>query len=309
MVRKWLYLIALIAVVLLFSACNFMLPPMHGRENPNDWEAQIYDVFAAQLSSDTVEVSFPWRDRFNNYDDDDVIEEAMLVYSVGKAIPVRAAPLPPDSGGSFGFSFEDQKYLYSKEIDGLSQGDEVWFALYPRLGMRWLAPLFEKIEIKEKSSLPTVTDSNVLPINAWLMDANGVITQPPTAGNYRIDNTVGNEQYLILQFEFPKDIHFTSATLELPFSSINDAAAYPFITPFVEYTDDSTRLKLIDYYNESNFTLQETSTGNADIVNAMNAAATYGSDIIVIIPSTGVVENSDNLYGTDERITYTYEQY
>src|SRR6056297_2649971 len=124
MLNKYVILSITAVVFLFFSGCNFLLPPMHGRENPNDWEAQIYDVFAAQLSSDTVKVSFPWRDRFNNYDDDDVIEEAMLVYSVGKAIPVRTAPLPPDSGGSFGFSFEDEKYLYSKEIDGLSEGDE-----------------------------------------------------------------------------------------------------------------------------------------------------------------------------------------
>ncbi|MDZ7794335.1 MAG: hypothetical protein U5P10_11790 [Spirochaetia bacterium] len=153
MVRKWVFLSAATVIVLFFTACNFLLSPMHGRENPNDWKTQIYGVFAAQLSSNTVKVSFPWRDRFNNYDDEDVIEEAMLVYSIGKAIPIRTTPMPPDSGGSFGFSFEDGKYLYTKQIDGLSEGDEVWFALYPRMGMRWLAPLYEKIEIKNPAEI------------------------------------------------------------------------------------------------------------------------------------------------------------
>ncbi|MCF7948859.1 MAG: hypothetical protein K9M94_09770 [Spirochaetia bacterium] len=310
MVKKLGFLSTATVILLFFSACNFLFSPMHGRENPNDWEAQIYDVFAAQLSSNTIKVSFPWRERYNNYDDEDVIEEAMMVYSVGKAIPVRTTPLPPDSGGSFGFDFENGQYLYTKEIDGLSEGNEVWFALYPRMGVRWLAPLYEKIEIKKKSSIPIVTDSNVLPVDAWLMDASGAISQPPSSpATYRIDNTVGNEQYLILQFDFPKNIQFTSAALELPFSSTNNAAAYPVITQFVEHTDDSTRLKLIDYYNESNFTLQEASTGNASIVNAMNAAAIYGSDTIVIIPYSGVSENSATPYGTDEQFSYTYEQY
>jgi len=293
MLNKYVILSITAVVLLFFSGCNFLLPPMHGRENPNDWEAQIYDVFAAQLSSDTVKVSFPWRDRFNNYDDDDVIEEVMLVYSVGKAIPVRTAPLPPDSGGSFGFSFEDEKYLYSKEIDGLSEGDEVWFALYPRIGMRWLAPLYDKIKIKSIPDMITVSPPAISPEDGFLMNSSGnIIAELPDAAfdDYTLDNSIGTEEYLILSFDLPDDIQCTSADLYLPVTngSGNIGYAYPFISHLFRYTNESSRLQLIDYNNFDSFQFGQAEVGNADISTSINAAIVYGSNTIIIIPETGI---------------------
>lgn len=309
MVRKWVFLSAATVLVLFFSACNFLLSPLHGRENPNDWEAQIYDVFAAQLSADTIKVSFPWRDRFNHYDDEDVIEEAMLVYSIGKAIPVRTAPLPPDSGGSFGFGFEDGQYLYTKEIDGLSQGDEVWFALYPRMGMRWLAPLYEKIEIKDPVNILVTTGSGPFyPEAGATMTFEGWINKLNDGDSYTIDGTVDAEQYLLLRFELPDRVRCVNATIDMPVTGNNyDGYAYPIITRNYNHTDESTRLRLIDYYNGSSFTYSQASTGTADITTAVNAAIRYGSDSLMFTIEPGQSENGSS-FGA-EFLTITYEEY
>lgn len=309
MVKKWVLLSTATGIVLLLSACNFLLSPMHGRENPNDWEAQIYELFAAQLSSDTVKVSFPWRDRFNNYDDEDTIEEAMLVYSVGKAIPVRTAPLPPDSGGSYGYSFEDGKYLYTKEIDGLSEGDEVWFALYPKMGMRWLAPLYEKIEIKDPVDIPVTIDAGPFsPEAGATMGYDGVINELQTSDSYTISGTLGSEQYLILRFELPERVRCTNATLSIPGTTTSfDGYAYPIITKYYEYTDESTRLRLIDYNNGSSFTYDAAAAGTAVVTTAVNAAIRYGSDTLLFAIETGQNDGVTN-FGA-ETLTITYEQY
>jgi len=314
MLKKWLLLCVAAVFCLSFTACNFLISPIHGRENPNDWEAQIYDVFASQLSSDTVKFSFPWRDRFNNYDDEDVIEEAMLVYSVGKAIPIRTAPLPPDSGGSYGFSFEDGKYLYTKEIDGFSEGDEVWFALYPKMGVRWLAPLYEKIVLKDPANISvTVGAGPYVPEAGAIMASDGWINELNSGDSYFIDGNVGVEQYLLLRFEnLPDKVKCTDAQLYLPVVGDSDNGfAYPIITRNYEYIDDNTRLRLIDYNNGSSFTYAQAAGGIANVTNAVNAAIRYGSDTILMSIETGLSEGTlapPAGYG-DETLTITYEQY
>lgn len=311
MSRRYFIIGTTLLITLVFSACNFLVSPMHGRENPNDWKAQIYDVFAAQLSSNTVEVSFPWRDRLNNSDDDEAIEEAMLVYSVGKSLPVRTAPLPPDSGGSYGFSFEDGKYLYTKEIDGLAEGDEVWFALYPRIGIRWLAPLYEKIEIKDPANIPvTVGAGPFFPEAGATMAFDGWLNELQTGDPYTIDGTVGAEQYLLLRFELPDRVRCTDAVIDMPVSGVAEIGfAYPIITRYYEHTDESTRLRLIDYNNGSSFTYDQASTGTAIVTEAVNAAIRYGSDTILLSIDSGVTENSVAPDFGAETLTITYEQY
>src|SRR6056297_1133562 len=114
--RKRLFLTYLISLVLyFFVSCNFFFSPVHGRENPNDRDAVITSVLAVQPQPGEVVVSFPWRGlNYDYYDDDERIEEAMLVYSVGQAIPIRVAPIPPDSGGIFGFELGEGPAIFSK---------------------------------------------------------------------------------------------------------------------------------------------------------------------------------------------------
>ncbi|MDY7028679.1 MAG: hypothetical protein SVR04_10315, partial [Spirochaetota bacterium] len=57
-----------------------------------------YNLFAYQTGEHEVTASFTWRDVFINYDEETAIEEAVMVYNVGEALPVRIIPLPPDSG-------------------------------------------------------------------------------------------------------------------------------------------------------------------------------------------------------------------
>lgn len=287
---------------------------MHTRENSNDWKKQIHNLFATQLSSETLEISFSWLGNYNFYFDDEQIDEALLIYSLDKSIPTRTGLLPPDSGGTYNFEFNDDTHLYTREISGFSEGDEVWFALYPKKGLFWYAPLYEKIVVQDIGDIALFTPAPIFPEQGFIMDSSGYFYEllPGTPGDsYSIDGTVGTVQYLVLQFNFPVRAKCVSAQANLPVNgSTSIGYAYPIISEEFQYVGDAQRIQLIDYQNGKDFTYDQAAAGTADITAAVDAAIKYRSNTILFAIEVGATESTAAGFGFgDENITITYEQY
>jgi hypothetical protein len=292
--------IILFLTISLVSSCNFLYSPIHSRENPNDRNAVITNLLAVQPQAGEVMVSFPWQESYYVYDDER-IEEAMLVYSVGKAMPIRVAPLPPDSGGIFGFKFDESPAIFSESIYNLKSGEDVWFALYPKMGNKWLAPLYEKITVRDISEIPVVTGAGlftseysvVMDELGWLYDTNPLAI--PING------------YLVLRFDLPERIRCTYASLKMNATGTN-AMIYPVSSRLFANVDENERVNMIDYLNGSSFLISDaTGALGADITDAVNAAIVYGSDTFVIEVDGGTATWTDT-YGS-ESLTLDYEQY
>lgn len=303
--------VILVSTLLFAVSCNFIYSPIHGRENPNDQEAVLTSLLAVQPQAEEVMVSFPWRELYYDYyNDNEKIEEAMLVYSVGKAIPIRVAPLPSDSGGIFGFEFDESPVIFSKSIYNLNSGEDVWFALYPKTKNKWLAPLYEKISVRDIADIPTVSGAGPFtPEKGATMDEGGWFDQDDlvSGSNY----TVGTNCYLVLRFNLPDRIRCLYASLQLsvPMNNGSDnAMIYPVCSLLFENMNDNERGDMVDINNGSSFLVSEAvSALGADITDAVNAAVVYGSDIFVIQVDGGAADWTDT-YGS-ETITLDYEQY
>jgi hypothetical protein len=305
--------ILLSLLIALFASCNFFYNPLHGRENPNDYEGTVMSPFAFQVQPGEVEISFAWREVYYYHDDEDVVEEVMLVYSLGKTLPIRVVPIPPDLGGIYGYDRAKESMIYSERIGGLAVGDEVWFALYPRLGEKWLAPLYEHITLRDAEEIPFVTLAGPYsPERGAVMNYWGWMgSELGTSDSYTLENNTTTSQYLVLRFNLPDRVRCTVARLTLPFaaSSTNNGLAYPIVYGYIEHlNDDGARIASIDYNNGSNFTISDAATGTALVTEAVNAAMRYGSDTILITLGPGQLENSSGNYGS-ESLTLDYEQY
>jgi len=299
-----------LAGLLVFSltSCNFFFIPQHGRENSNDAQAQIYNLFAYQSGANEVAVQFAWRDPVYIDDNDEVIEEAVLVYNVGEALPVRSIPLPPDSGGTEGFDFKDDHYIHTKVIDGLDEGDEVYFSLYPHTRKKWLAPLYEKITVKDLIDIPIVNDPFQYPaVFAFQFFVDGWMHEVFDSDQYFLSNT----EYLLLRFDLPDNIRCTQANLVMPMFA-DSGTVSPVTFRFVEYIPDTNaRLSMIDYSGGS--TVASFNSMPVDVTEAVNAAIAYGSDALLIRKdtATGVGPFTHNSVGPppSEYLQLTYQEF
>ncbi len=314
--KKTVILFSISMVYIFLASCNFLISPLHTRENSNDWKKQIHNLFAEQLTDNSLKISFSWLgDRNFYYDEDNIdIDEALLIYSTDKAYLSRTTLIPPEYGGSYRFDFSEEYHLYSKEISEFSKNEEVWFALYPKQGMRWYAPLYEKIVLQDASSIPTITSPSMSPINGFIMDSSGYHYELYTGSPgdpYSIESSFGFARYLVLQFDLPDRARCLDATIYLP---VNGGAvigyAYPIISGEFEYVDDTQRLRLIDYQNASTFTYDQAAAGNANITAAVDAAIKYRSNTILFAIEDGSTENTTagSGYG-DESMVITFQQY
>lgn len=308
MAKRFFLLYTAIGCILFLTSCNFLINPMHTRENSNDWKKQIHNLFATQLSNGTLEISFSWLGNYNFYFDDEQIDEALLVYSIGKTIPTRTGLIPPDSGGTFNFDFNDDTHLYTKEISGFSEGDEVWFALYPKKGLFWYAPLYEKIVVHDIGDIALFTPAPIFPEQGFTVESSGTFIELLPGAPYSINGTV---QHLVLQFNLPVRARCVSAQVNLPVNgSTSTGYAYPIISEEFQYVGDSQRIQLIDYQNGSAFTYDQAAAGAADITAAVDAAIKYRSNTILFAIEVGSIENTATGSGFgEENITITYEQY
>lgn len=296
----------LFLTIILAASCNFIYSPIHSRENPNDWNAVLTSLLAVQPRAGEVMVSVPWREfRYDYYDDDERIEEAMLVYSVGQAIPIRVAPLPPDSGGIFGFDFDESPAIFSESIYNLKNGEDVWFALYPRMGKKWLAPIYEIITVRDIADIPVVSGAGpYTPEKGATMDEWGWFDQDDLAIGA---TTVWAGFYLVLRFNLPDRIRCTYASLKMTATG-TDGMIYPVGSRLFEHVDDNERIGMVDFRNGNSFLVGDaTGALGADITDAVNAAIVYGSDTFVI-EVDGRAADWTNTYGS-ETITLDYEQY
>jgi len=297
-------------IIACLTGCSFFFTPLHGRENGDDPQAQIYNLFARQTGVQKVTVSFNWRGTFFNYDEKERIEEAVLVYNIGEALPVRSIPLPPDSGGTVGFDYKDRQYTYSKVLEGLSEGDTVWFALYPRTMKRWLAPLYETVTVRDPLSLPVLGPLIKPVLRGYTADTLGAAGELETGFNYPLFNDGFMESYLILTFDLPKRIHCTQALLSLPTSIPDIAHAYPVVFEYVENIDGNSLLKLIDESVSNSFPLDNSpggaGGGTADITDVVNGAILHETDTIAVRVGPGT--NTNPNFGTEE-IQITFIEY
>jgi len=311
--KKKVFVLLTIFFIISISSCNFFIIPQHGRENSNDFQAQIYNLFAFQTGDSEVRVSFTWRDLIFNNDEDEKIEEAVLVYNVGEALPIRSIPLPPDTGGTVGFDFKDGVYEYSKIIDGLSEGDRVYFALYPRTKSRWLAPLYETVKVMDTADRPLVVSvpSEFIAVDGLQVKSNGEISE--ISGSYNIDNDVALEEFVIFRFDLPDRIFCTDARLNLPTLSATTGFAYPVVYPYFDHIDGNDISRLIDYSNGIPISFDDgigsggAGAGEADITDVVNSAILHQSNAIAIMASPGVSENGLS-FGTEE-LTLEYQEY
>ncbi|MDY7028274.1 MAG: hypothetical protein SVR04_08265 [Spirochaetota bacterium] len=313
MVRKHKLLGLLTTLLLLLaSSCNFFFIPQHGRENSNDAQAQIYNLFAYQSGENEVTVQFAWRDPVYIDDNDEKIQEAVIVYNVGEALPVRSIPLPPDSGGTEGFDFKDGQYIYSKIIDGLAEGDDINFSLYPHTRREWLAPLFEKLTVRDPIDIPLIADPTQYPAeDAFRLFSDGKIEEiisgaPAPEGVYNLDPG----QFLILRFELPDNIRCTQAFLDIPTNTESGTVA-PLTFKYIEYVPgDNERLCLIDY--GSGNTISSFGTMPIDVTDAINAAILYGSDALLIRIDSGTAgpfTHDTAALPPTEFLTITYQEF
>lgn len=291
------------------TSCNFFFLPLHGRENADDPEAQIYNIFAYQTGEHKVTASFTWRDVFFNYDEETAIEEAVMVYNVGEALPVRSIPLPPDSGGIVGFDFNDGQYIYSKIIDGLEEGEAVWFALYPRTERRWLAPLYESIVVEEYP--PALQTEPLLAVDRIFVDDGSGYMQEIEIGSdtYTLEGTFS--RYIALQFDIPKRVLVSSAFLRIQDSAglSGLAWAYPVSFRHINGVDAGVIQNFIDKKNGVQFDLSLASAVNAtaDITAAVNAAIIYETNTILITLDSSNSNTFNNNSGPEalQQIEYT----
>lgn len=309
MVRKH-KLIGLLTTLLLLlaSSCNFFFIPQHGRENSNDAQAQIYNLFAYQSGENEVTVQFAWRDPVYIDDNDEEIQEAVLVYNVGEALPVRSIPLPPDSGGTEGFDFKDGQYIYSKIIDGLAEGDDIYFSLYPHTRREWLAPLFEKLTVRDPIDIPLIADPTQYPADsAFQFFDDGWMYEVFDFDQYFLSNT----EYLLLRFDLPDNIRCTQANLVMPMFA-DSGTVSPVTFRFIEHIPDTNvRLSMIDYSGGS--TVASFNSMPVDVTEAVNAAIAYGSDALLIRKdtATGVGPFTHNSVGPppSEYLQLTYQEF
>ena len=311
---KTVILLAISLIYILLTGCNLLLSPLHTRENSNDWKKQIHNLFAEQLTDNSLKINFSWLGERNFYYDEDNIDEALLIYSTDKAYLSRTALIPPENGGTHKFDFSEEYHLYSKEISEFSKNEEVWFALYPKQGMRWYAPLYEKIVLQDASSIPTITSPSMSPIKGFIMESSGYHYELYTGSpgdSYSIESSVGFASYLVLQFDLPDRARCLEATIYLPVSGGTVTGyAYPIISGEFEYVDDTQRLRLIDYQNASTFTYDQAAVGNANITTAVDAAIKYRSNTILFAIEDGSIENTTAGSGFgDESMVITFQQY
>lgn len=305
-------IILVAACVQLFSiSCTFFFSPLHGRENSDDPKAQIYNLFAAQTGVEEVTAGFTWRSDVFSHDDEEKIEEAVLVYNVGEALPVRSVPLPPDSGGTVGYENKDGTYSYSKIIKGVSQGETVWFALYPRTKKGWLAPLYESIEVRDYASIPVAGPLIQTPINVYAGSSSGGVWRLSTSDNYILSNDGTYKEFVILQFDLPQRISCTQALLRLPIHMSEYARAYPVAFEYIEHMNGDEVMQLVDTAVYSEFIMDDSAIGvgmgNADITDVINRAIVYETNMIMIIVNPPL--NINVTYDGTEQINITFVQY
>jgi len=305
-------MIVVAACVLLFSSsCTFFFSPLHGRENNDDPQSQIYNLFAAQTGEGEVTASFTWRSSVFDYDEEEKIEEAVLVYNVGEALPVRSIPLPPDSGGTVGYEDKDGTYSYSKIIEGVSEGEKVWFALYPRTKKAWLAPLYESVEVRDYATIPITGPFIQAPINVYAGSSSGGVWKLSTSDNYILSNDGTHKDFVIFQFDLPRRISCTQARLRLPIHMSEYARAYPVAFEHIEHMNGDEVMQLVDTAVYSEFIMDDSAigvgTGNADIADALNKAVVYETNMIMIIVNPPL--NINVTYDGTEQMNVTYVQY
>jgi len=284
---RYIFLWILLPILIFtLTGCSFLLSPLHGRENSEDPEAQIYNLFAYQTGEEEVTASFTWRDVFFDYDEDTAIEEAVLVYSIGIPLPVHTLPLPPDSGGMVDFTFEDDQYAYSKTVEGVSEGESVWFALYPRVKRRWLAPLYEKITVRSYP-LDWEFEPSIAAEEGFRKDpADSRLERLEAGENYFLDGII--DQYAVLRFDIPKRVYVNTARLLLPFNAAPGAGekawAYPLTFRYVDGMDENILRRFADFENGVQFDLTAAfpSPSTADITRVIQKAILYESNAILI---------------------------
>ena len=297
----------IILIILFTSSCNFFFIPQHGRENGNDAQAQIYNLFAYQSGENEVTVQFAWREPVYIDDNDEAVQEAVLVYNEGEALPVRSIPLPPDSGGTEGFDFKDGQYIYSKIIDGLAAGDDIYFSLYPHTRREWLAPLFEKITVRNSIDIPLIADPKQYPADsAFQFYPDGWMHEVFDGNQYFLSNT----EFLLLRFDLPDNIRCTQANLVMPIFA-GSGSVFPVTFRFVEHIPDTiTRLSMIDYNGGSTVAFNSMPV---DVTEAVNAAIMYGSDALLIRKDNATVVGpfTHNSIGPppSEYLQITYQEF
>ncbi len=302
--------VLIVLFVFFISGCTFFFSPLHGRENADDPAAQIYNLMAVQTGQNEVTASFTWRKALFNYDREEEITETVLVYNIGEALPVRSIPLPPDSGGSVGYERDEGRYSYSKTVEGVDEGDTLWFALYPRTDRRWLAPLYESIKVQDTSSFIPQGPLVAGVTDAFSGNIFGQVFAVEAGNTYPLFNDGSNEDFIILRFDIPKRIMCTEAFLFLPTGVGNTARAYPLIFPHVNGMQSSDVLQLIDESVSASFPLDASvngaGAGNAEITAVINKAVLYESNTIIIRPDPGTNINPN--YGSED-VNISYIQY
>jgi len=301
---KILLLFCACLYIIFLSTCNFLFSPLHGRENGDDPEAQIYNLFAYQTGETEVTASFTWRDVFFNYDEDTAIEEAVMVYNVGEALPVRSIPLPPDSGGTIGFEFNDEQYMYWKTVEGVEEGETVWFALYPRTKKkRWLAPLYESIVVDEYPPMWQLEPS--IPLYRVYRDGPDDRMQELEPGQgFELHGVF--DRYAVLQFDLPKRVRFNSVNLRLNTGGgwTGPAWVYPVTFKYINGIEKPVLLNFVDMDNgiQIDLSVADDTNSTADITPALNAANLYETNTILVTLDPANANTFNVIFGSDQEL-------
>jgi len=287
-----------ILIAILCTACNFIVHPLHGRENGDDPEAQIYNLFAFQTGEEEITASFTWRDVFYNYDEKTAIEEAVLVYNIGEALPVRSIPLPPGSGGTVGFDFRSDTYSYSKVVEGITEGDTIWFALYPKTKRRWLAPLYESVTVRDYPPAWEIEPFLIVE-RGFRSDPSSRLVELTIGENYPIDGSF--EGFAVLQFDIPSRVFVNAAFLYLNTGGSGTVGAYPVTFKHVNGIEENILKKFIDTNNGSLFTLSDASSSpsSADVTQAVRAAILYETNTLYLVLESGTGGTINN-FGVED---------
>ena len=282
----------LLCTIPIFTSCEFLLLPAHLRENVYDEEAQISNFTARQNDVDNVRVGFGWRPPLEVREDTELIEEVKVLYRVGGPPTSHSQNLPPDAGGSKTFSQQDGTFAYLWDLDLFDPGDEVWFALYPKVGMRWYAPRYAKVEVKD-SVVPT--NSNAFSAG-WGIEVDKLSSNVQPVTNISISNDTGiSERFAVVFFNLPEHVFCTQAFIQDPSAGGTDnVVIYPMarrdfdwgnVPDIINQADKSVGGDTgADFVTDLN--------GGIDITHVVNRAILLGTDAFLIWSSVSSTTNT-----------------
>jgi len=291
MMRKFGWILTFL-MLLFLTSCEFLLLPSHLRENVYDEEAQISNFTARQTTVDNIRVGFGWRPPLEVREDTELIEEVKVLYRVGGPPTSHSQNLPPDAGGSKTFSQQDGTFAYLWDLDRFEPGDEVWFALYPKVGMRWYAPRYAKVDVKD-SLVPTNSNTFYAGWGIWVDKLNSDIEAKTSIDI--INNQGTAEEFAVVFFNLPEHVFCTQAFIQDPSAGGADfVVIYPMSRREFDWGNVSDIINQADKSvgGDTGADFDPGLINGIDITEVVNRAILLGTDAFLIWSSVSSTTNT-----------------